>query len=307
MTILSQSEPEANESAVRGQGSRWIGWLPIAVLPLAAISCRNRLAPWVFMWTLSFAIFFSLKWLTWWRARTGVAHPAWRSLAYLFAWPGMDADAFLDAKQRVSSPRFTMWFWATLETAAGAALLWIVARSVPAEEPLLRGWTGMLGLILLLHFGSFQLIALAWRTLGVNAKPIMSAPLRATSLAEFWGKRWNLGFRQLSYELIFRPLHRTLGVEAAGLLVFLASGLIHDLVISLPARAGYGLPTAYFLLQGAGVTIEHSGFGKRLGLGRGARGWLFMAVVIIAPVFWLFHPWFVQRVIIPFMQAIHAL
>jgi hypothetical protein len=307
MTLLSQGEPEGSESAVQVQGAQWIGWFPLPVLPLAAISCRNLLPAWVFMWTLSFAIFFSLKWLTWWRARTGVAHPAWRSLAYLFAWPGMDADAFLDAKQRVPPPRFTTWLWATLETALGVALLWIVARSLSAGEPLLRGWTGMLGLILLLHFGSFQLIALAWRTLGVNAKPIMSAPLRATSLAEFWGKRWNLGFRQLSYELIFRPLHRTLGVEAAGLLVFGASGLIHDLVISLPARAGYGLPTAYFLLQGMGITIERSGFGKRLGLGRGARGWVFMAVVITAPVFWLFHPWFVQRVIIPFMQAIHAL
>jgi hypothetical protein len=307
MTILSQSEPEEIESAVRVGGSQWIGWLPIMVLSLTAISCCNLLPAWVFMWALSFAIFFSLKWLTWWRARRRVSHPAWRSIAYLLAWPGMDADAFLDAKQRVASPRLTNWLWATLETALGAVLLWIVARSVPADDPLLRGWTGMLGLILLLHFGSIQLIAFAWQTFGVNAKPIMSAPLRASSLAEFWGKRWNLGFRQLSYELIFRPLHRALGVEAAGLLVFLASGLIHDLVISLPARAGYGLPTAYFLLQGAGVTIEHSGFGKRLGLGRGARGWVFMAVVITAPVFWLFHPWFVQRVIIPFMQAIHAL
>ena len=307
MTILSQSKPEENESAVRVQGSQWIGWLPIVVLPLAAISCRNRLAPWVFMWALSFAIFFSLKWLTWWRAQTRLSHPAWRSLAYLFAWPGMDADSFLDANEHVPPPRFTAWLWATLETALGAVLLWIVARSLPGAEPLLRGWTGMLGLILLLHFGSFQLIALVWRTLGVDAKPIMSAPLRATSLAEFWGKRWNLGFRQLSYELIFRPLHRTLGVEAASLLVFLVSGLIHDLVISLPARAGYGLPTAYFLLQGTGITIEHTGFGKRLGLGQGARGWVFMAVVITAPVYWLFHPWFVMRVIIPFMQAIHAL
>jgi alginate O-acetyltransferase complex protein AlgI len=307
MTILSQREPEEIGSIARVQGSRWISWLPIVVLPLAAISRRNLMPPWAFMWTLSFAIFFSLKWLTWWKARTQVPHPTWRSIAYLLAWPGMDAAAFLDAKQRLPSPRFTTWIWATLETALGAVLMWIVARSFPRSAPLLRGWTGMLGLILLLHFGSFQLIALAWQTLGVNAKPIMSAPLRATSLAEFWGKRWNLGFRQLSYELIFRPLHRTLGVEAAGLLVFVVSGLIHDLVISLPARAGYGLPTAYFLLQGTGVTIEHSGFGKQLGLGRGARGWLFMAVFIMGPVFWLFHPWFVQGVIIPFMQAIHAL
>lgn len=199
MTFLSQGEPEEIESAVRVQGSQWIGWLPILGFPAVAISCRNRLPPWVFMWALSFAIFFSLKWLTWWRARTQISHPAWRSVAYLLAWPGMDADAFLDANRRVDPPRLTTWLWATLETALGAVLLWIVARSLPVGQPLLRGWTGMLGLILLLHFGSFQLIALAWRTLGVNAKPIMSAPLRATSLAGFWGKRWNLGFRQLSY------------------------------------------------------------------------------------------------------------
>jgi hypothetical protein len=307
MTSLSQSESEEIESAEPVQGSQWIGWLPISVLPLTAVSCRNLLPSWVFMWTLSFAIFVSLKWLTWWRARTRVSHPAWRSIAYLLAWPGMDADAFLDANQRVPPPPSTTWLWATLETALGAILLWIVARSLPGGEPLLRGWTGMLGLILLLHFGSFQLIALVWQTFGVKANPIMSAPLRSTSLAEFWGKRWNLGFRQLSYELIFRPLHRTLGAEAAGLLVFLVSGLIHDLIISLPARAGYGLPTAYFLLQGTGITIEHTRFGKRLGLRQGVQGWLFMAVFVTGPVFWLFHPWFVLRVILPFMQAIHAL
>jgi alginate O-acetyltransferase complex protein AlgI len=153
----------------------------------------------------------------------------------------------------------------------------------------------MLGLILLLHFGTFQIVALLWQSVGINAKAIMSAPLRSTSLGEFWGKRWNLGFRQLSHELIFRPLHRRLGADAAGFLV-----LIHDLVISLPARGGYGL-------QGTGMTIEHSRFGKRLDLGQRMLGWCFMMVFLAAPVFWLFHPWFVMRVILPFMQAIHAL
>jgi len=307
MTSRPQSESKEIESAEPARGSQWIGWIPISVLPLTAVSCRDLLPPWVFMWTLSFAIFVSLKWLTWWRARTHVSHPAWRSIAYLLAWPGMDADAFLDASQCVPPPPSTAWLWATLETALGATLLWIVARSLPEGQPLLRGWTGMFGLILLLHFGSFQIVALLWQRFGVKAKPIMSAPLRSTSLAEFWGKRWNLGFRQLSYELIFRPLHRSLGTEGAGLLVFLVSGLIHDIVISLPARAGYGLPTAYFLFQGMGITIEHARFGKRIGLGRGVQGRLFMAVFVTGPVFWLFHPWFVQRVILPFMHAIHAL
>ena len=138
----------------------------------------------------------------------------------------------------------------------------------------------MLGLILLLHFGTFQIVALMWQSLGVKAEPIMSAPLRSTSLGEFWGKRWNLGFRQLAHELIFRPLYRSLGPDTAGFLVFVVSGLIHDLVISVPARGGYGLPTLYFLLQGAGVTVERSRFGQRLGLGRGIGSRCFMVVFL---------------------------
>lgn len=258
MPLSETKEIEPTEVA---RGTSWIGWLPISVLPLIAVACRNLLPPWVFMWVLSFAIYLSLKWLTWWRARSRIAHAAWRS----------------------------------------------VPRSIAQGEPLLRGWAAMLGLILLLHFGTFQIVALLWQSVGVDAKAIMSAPLRSTSLGEFWGRRWNLGFRQLSHELIFRPLHRRLGTDVAGFLVFAVSGLTHDLVISVPARGGYGLPTLYFLLQGTGMTIEHSRFGKRLGLGSGVRGWCFMMVFLAAPVFWLFHPWFVLRVILPFMQAIHAL
>ena len=307
MTSLPLEKAKEIEPADLVQGSSWIGWLPITLLPLTVVACRNLLSAWVFMWALSFAIFVSLKWMTWWRARTRVAHSGWRSAAYILAWPGMDAEAFLDASQRVPLPPFATWLWATVETTIGATLLWVVVRSVPQREPLLRGWVAMLGLILFLHFGTFQLVALVWQSMGVKARAIMSAPLRSTSLGEFWGKRWNLGFRQLSHDFIFRPLHRMLGAGSAGFLVFAVSGLIHDLVISLPSRGGYGLPTIYFLFQGTGMTIEHSRFGKRLGLGHGVKGWSFMMVFLVAPVFLLFHPWFVMRVILPFMRAIHAL
>lgn len=306
MTSLPLSETKEIAAKVV-QGSSWIGWVPIAVLPLTAVACCNVLPPWVFMWILTFAIFISLKWLTWWRARTRIVHPVWRSAAYLLAWPGMDAEAFLDASQRVASPPPTTWLWAIIETILGAVLLWVVARSVPQGELLLRGWLGMLGLILLLHFGTFQIVGLLWESLGVDARPIMSAPLCSASLSEFWGKRWNLGFRQLAYDLIFRPLHRRWGAGVAGFLVFIASGLIHDMVISVPARGGYGLPTAYFMLQGLGVAVEHSNFGKHVGLRQGVPGRLFMAVFTAGPVFSLFHPPFVLRVILPFMKAIHAL
>jgi hypothetical protein len=259
------------------------------------------------MWILSFALYFSLKWLSWWRARFVIVHSTWRSAAYLFAWPGMDADTFLDVNQTVPSPAPSTWLWAAAKTAGGAILLWAVARLIPEQKPLIRGWIGMVGLILTLHFGSFQIVALLWQQLGVRADPIMRAPRRATSLSEFWGRRWNLGFRQLAHELIFRPTYRRLGAGAAGFLVFVASGLIHDLVISLPARGGYGLPTLYFVIQGLGAMIERSALGKSLGLAQGVRGWCFMIIFLVAPVFWLFHPWFVLRVILPFMRVIRAI
>jgi alginate O-acetyltransferase complex protein AlgI len=165
----------------------------------------------------------------------------------------------------------------------------------------------MMGTILILHFGLFDLIAMAWRIAGVNAKPIMDAPIRATSLSEFWGRRWNGAFNQLVFTLLFRPLARAVGTIRATLTIFLLSGLIHELVISLPARGGYGLPTAYFLLQGWGVVAQRSPIGKRFAFDRGVRGWFFTMLVAAAPAFWLFHPPFVRNVVVPFMKAIGAL
>jgi membrane bound O-acyltransferase family protein len=286
---------------------KWIGWLPLLVFPAMTIVLHQSSPSWVFMWILSFAIFAGLKWMTWWKGRTRVAHSAGRSIAYVMAWPGMDAETFLDAGRHPAKPSAREWLWATLKTALGVALLWVVAGHIPEQLFLLQGWTGLFGLIFLLHFGSFHLIALFWQAMGIDAEPIMSKPILSKTLSEFWGKRWNLGFRQLAHDLVFRPLYKRIGVAAAGFIVFVASGLIHDLVISLPARGGYGLPTGYFILQGLGVTLERSSLGRRFGLQKGPVAWIFMALMTAVPAFWLFHPLFVWRVILPFMRAVHAL
>jgi hypothetical protein len=188
----------------------------------------------------------------------------------------------------------------------GAFLLFVVARQA-AAKPIFAGWIGMVGMVLLLHFGLFHLLSVAWRALRVDAPPIMNAPLRSTSVSEFWGQRWNAAFNDLSLRLVFRPIVRRLGIAGATLLAFFVSGLIHELVISLPAGAGFGLPSGYFLFQGLGVLTERSAVAERLGLGSGLRGWIFTMVVVAGPAFWLFHPPFVREVILPFMQAIGAL
>lgn len=300
------STPVGSTSPPRKRASL-IGAFPLIFFSLVCIGLRNRMPNWAFMWTLAFSIFGGLKWLTWRRERRRVPHGAGRPLAYLLAWPGMDAKTFLDCRNIPRKPRAQDWLWAVLKMALGVTLLWGVARRIPPAETLVRGWIGLFGLIFLLHFGSFHVVALFWQRLGIRADPIMAEPIRSKTLSEFWSKRWNLGFRQLAYDLIFRPLHRRIGAGAAGLLVFVLSGLIHDLVISFPARAGYGLPTAYFTLQGFGVALERSVLGRYLGLQQGIRARVFMLALTAGPAFWLFHPPFVRNVIVPFMRAIHAI
>jgi hypothetical protein len=164
----------------------------------------------------------------------------------------------------------------------------------------------MTGVIFTLHFGTFHLMSLAWRRLGVDVTPIMRNPFKSTSLADFWGRRWNTAFHELAARFTFEPLRARVGASAAALVVFLVSGVVHELVISLPAGGGYGLPTGYFLLQGLGVAGERSRQGRRLGLGRGWRGRLFTALVAAGPAYWLFPLPFVHRVILPMLAAIGA-
>jgi hypothetical protein len=74
----------------------------------------------------------------------------------------------------------------------------------------------------------------------------------------------------------------------------------------VPARGGYGLPTAYFVLQGLALLFEHSKPGRKLRIGSGWRGWCFAALVAGVPAFWLFHSVFIHHVILPMLHAIGA-
>jgi hypothetical protein len=306
MKISGTEMPVRTASGSDFNRSSWPSWIPLVVLPVAAIAARPFLVPWCFMWTLAAAIFFGCKWQTWWEYRSIAGTTIGRSLGFLLGWPGMDAVSFLDAMKRPQRAEGKEWFWAIAKTTLGAVTLWGVTRRMPARNELLVGWVGMLGIMLVLHFGTFHILSLLWRTAGIDAQPIMQSPLSATSLSDFWGRRWNLGFRQLTYRLIFQPLRARSNAALATLLAFFASGVIHELVISLPARGGYGLPTFYFVLQGVGILLERSPAGKRLGLGSGAPGRLFALLCAGAPAYLLFHQWFVRGVILPFLKAIGA-
>ncbi len=274
--------------------SRVRGWLPLLLLPPAVLAhgVYWEWPAWVTMWAVAAAIFAGCKWLTW--RRSPIAAPAWLHLAYLFGWPGLDASAFLSstplpAKKR---PKPTEWLFAAAKTAVGVALL--VLSTVFRELPLLRGWAGMVGLIFVLHFGTFHLLSCFWRTVGRDAKPLMHWPILSRSLSEFWGRRWNTAFRDLTHRFLFAPLASRIGAKWAVAVGFVFSGVVHDVVISIPAGGGYGWPTLYFLIQGGGLLLE-----REIGTSR-----LLTAVVLLAPAFGLFHPPFVLTVVVPMLDSI---
>src|SRR3954470_3415379 len=147
---------------------------------------------WGVMWTIAVAIFAAGKGLSYRDARLrGVAADRGRTVAYFLAWPGMDAAAFLSAAHPVRRPAASEWTAAALKTIFGVALTFVAARPILRADPVAAGWIAMAGIAFVLHFGAFHLASVFWRSRGVNAEPVMRNPLRSTSLAEFWGRRWN--------------------------------------------------------------------------------------------------------------------
>jgi hypothetical protein len=78
-------------------------------------------------------------------------------------------------------------------------------------------------------------------------------------------------------------------------------------VITIPSSGGYGGPTAYFLLQGLGCCLERSATGMRLRRGHPGLARLYTAALALLPLGLLFPAPFLDRVVAPMLQAIHAL
>ncbi len=304
---ISSAQQDARigaQTPTRVRTSAVVGWLLIALGPLGLVAVwPEHLPQWSLMWAAALTVYSGAKLLSWSAVTEPV--PLARHLAYLVAWPGMDAPAFLRGPVRaIEPPRFAEWTFAAGKFLLGVLLLLCATRAISPEYPLLVSWVGMAGIVFVLHFGTFHLLSCAWRTARIDARPLMDWPILSQSVSEYWGRRWNRAFRDLAYRFLFRPLTARFGGRWGLLAGFLFSGIVHDVVISLPAGGGYGLPTLFFGFQGAAMLLERSSFGRMLGLGQGWPGRAFTALAILVPAPLLFHPWFIERIVFPFVQAL---
>ena len=237
----------------------------------AATTVFNSIPAWGWMWLLAGGIFTMAKWLTWRRVAVRLSGSA--SMIYWFGWPGLDATPFERRQTEKSSVPWTEWGFALSKLGLGVILVGLASGDGMQDQPLFSGALGFAGILFCLHFGLFHLLALTWNAVGYRVQPIMQAPLLAASLSDFWGRRWNRAFVDMAQQVLVRPCRSLLDRRGLLLVVFGVSGLLHELVISVPAGGGYGGPTAYFAMQAAGIAIQRWPRVRRFGLHRGYRGW----------------------------------
>ncbi|KAK9150071.1 hypothetical protein Syun_008380 [Stephania yunnanensis] len=147
------------------------------------------------------------------------------------------------------------------------ALLWIIYQVKQHMHPKI-----MLAYYCAYAYVTGELImamasALAWALLGLEPEPHFNKPYMATSLQDFWGKRWNLDMPNALRSVVYKPLKKRVSSRTAfGAMLptvvavmgtFVVSGLAHETVPYYFARMRPSWEiTGFFLLQGLGVAVE---------------------------------------------------
>ncbi|HXB75585.1 MAG TPA: membrane bound O-acyl transferase family-domain-containing protein [Candidatus Acidoferrales bacterium] len=215
---------------------------------------------------------------------------------FLFAWPGVIPDYFRERQpaQPIDAVRF-LAAWARM--ALGASSIVLLAVYAPHIPDGVLGLAGIAALLLTIHLGICGLLPWLLRWAGFAVPLLFDRPWAATSLAEFWGRRWNLAFVEMNQRLFLRPLFRYFGKRGCRFALFALSGMLHELGLSWVAGAGWGLPLGYFLLHAALVAAE-----ERFRIAN--RFWIWFW--LIAPSPWLFHEPFRRTLIVPFYYWLHG-
>lgn len=151
-------------------------------------------------------------------------------------------------------------------------------------------WAMFIPMSLAFHFGILRLLKTALRLVGYPVRTLFPNILVARGIGDFWSRRWNVGYSQMMQRLVGRPMTKVAGGSAGIMAVFIGSGILHELAITLPVQSAYGLPTLYFTAHGLLVVAESKG---KKPIGR------IPALLLVAlPIGLLFPPAFQHEVIL---------
>lgn len=183
---------------------------------------------------------------------------------------------------RPAAPRFPVDLLLHAVLFAGlAGLALFVAASVHPPWRWLAGGVHFYALLEAMDGGFRALFA----AMGLRARPLQDHPLRARTLAELWGRRWNREVGRWIHRVCFAPLARR-GRPALGVLAgFTWSALFHGAAAWAAAGASAGaLMASFFLAHGALMLVE-----RPLGVARWPRwaghAWVLGVFAVTVPLF----------------------
>ncbi|SEO85766.1 alginate O-acetyltransferase complex protein AlgI [Mucilaginibacter gossypiicola] len=285
----------------------WPGWLSMLLVIPVVYCIFNHEHPVLKMLGIIATTFTGMKVITatvdYSSKKTKLKFIPW--LAFAVGWAGMRAQPFETLGQQALPNAWTMIRFG-ISRVIGGLLLIVLAHGIVVlhfdtgvtyflVSPLL-----LVALSLILHFGLLSIGAGQWRLMGVNTYYLFRQPAKSMSLTEFWGKRWNLAFIEMTTITIFRLLRNKIGRGGALAVAFLFSGLLHELALSVPVNSGYGLPMLYFVIQGVVLLVEKKLIRRNIAFLKHpilARLWLFFWLVVPMPL--LFHAQFIKLVVWP--------
>lgn len=196
----------------------------------------------------------------------GLVYAAWagkeqltlgRYLVFSLLWFGMDPGSFLTRRRGLEWKRDVRI--GLILMAAGTLGAWLV-WTAEWRQVLVMFVPMSLGF----HFGALRVLKGGLRAAGFPVRTLFPNVLEAKGIGDFWSKRWNTGYSQMMQRVVGKPITRRFGSGAGLMAVFLVSGLLHEIAITVPVRAGYGLPTLYFTIHGV-LTLLELRLGKPFG------------------------------------------
>lgn len=158
----------------------------------------------------------------------------------------------------------------------------------------------LVGLSLILHFGLLNISTGLLRSKGINVSVLFNNPLKSKTLHEFWSRRWNVAFVELTTIAVLRPIKKRFSPNFAVGASYVFSGLLHELAISLPVRSGYGKPFFYFILQAVLILFIEKHLIKPTT--NATKRLLWLLACLFLPIFILFHRQFILHIVLPLAE-----